>query len=355
MKKGKRRCNTERIFLSGGKVARVPRMNKLFPLLAALALPFSLGSVGLLGGCGGDKPPEAKTVVDVAPKTIDSDALALLPSGPIAIARIDAKAMFAAGSSGAELGKLATKFLPIGAETGFEASRDLSQVVAASYSLQGVDALSILSGTFDADKIQKTADSKTPLKGGGTLTAVPYAGNTIYTSKDLAFTVLSPKTAMAGTETAVRRALDRVREGIPTRSIPEVFATVLDGPTPITGVADFKKNPLGRVAVGPMVIPGTDGLQMIRLVGDFKSPGVNIAATATYDTEEHTQAGVAAAEKLAKLAKSAGAIAPVPKLQGFEAKAQKIDVIIKFAVDDRELTELLKFLPSVLGAPQDAQ
>lgn len=309
-------------------------------------------ALGLAVGCGGDKKKDVQSALDV-PKTIDSDALALLPSGPIAAARVDAKAMFAAGTSGAEIVKLATRFFPVGAEAGFDASRDLTQIVAASYSLQGVDALSILSGTFDADKIQKAAENKTPLKGGGTLTAVPYAGKTIYSSQGVAFCVLSGKTTVAGTETAVRRALDRVRDGLPSRAIPETFATTLDGPTPIAGVADFNKNPLGRVALGPLVLPGTDGLQMIRLVGDFKSPGVNIAATATYDNEEHTQAGVAGAEKLAKMVKGFAALAPVPKLQNFEAKPEKVDVIIKFAIDDHELTDLLKFLPQALGAPQE--
>jgi hypothetical protein len=315
------------------------------PLMVVLAFPAF--------GCGGDKKKDAETALSI-PKTIDSDALALLPSGPIAVARVDAKALFAAGGSGAEVTKLTARFFPVGQEAGFDAARDLTQIVAASYSLQGVDALSILSGTFDAAKIQKVADDKTPLKGGGTLTAVPYAGKTIYASQGASFCVLSPKTTLAGTETAVRRALDRVRDGVPARTLSDVFATTLDNAAPLTGVADFTKSPLGKVAVGPMVIPGTNGLQVIRLLGDFKPPGVNIAATATYDTEENTQAGAEGAKKLARIVAGLSSFAPVPKLQNFEAKPEKVDVLIKFAVDDAQLKDLLLALPGLLGAPEES-
>jgi hypothetical protein len=320
-------------------------MKNVFALSALM-----VGLTTLLA-CGGDKKKEAVTALE-APKSIDSDALALLPSGPIAVARVDAKAMFAAGGSGAEIAKLATKFFPMGPEAGFDATRDITQVVAASYSMQGVDALSILSGTFDEAKIKKVAEDKTPLKGGGTLSAVPYAGKTIYTSQGVAFAVLSGKTTVAGTDTAVKRALDRLRDGVPSRSLPDTFAATLDTDNPIRGVADFKKNPLGKVAVGPMVIPGTAGLEVLRLVGDFKSPGVNIAATATYDNEEHTLAGAEGAKKLARLVSGLSAFAPVPKLQNFEAKPEKIDVIIKFAVDDAELKTLLQALPGLLGGQE---
>src|SRR4051812_3368925 len=71
--------------------------------------------------CGSDpKTPENETGMDV-----DGDALALLPGDPLALAHVDAKAFYASGTVGAQIGVMAERLIPIGEEWGFEASRDI--------------------------------------------------------------------------------------------------------------------------------------------------------------------------------------------------------------------------------------
>jgi hypothetical protein len=309
-------------------------------LLALLAL--------VLFACGGKKVPEPNAASS-APKTLDSDPLALFPNGAIAIARVDSKALFAAGGSGAAVVKLAERFVPIGDEAGFSAARDLDALYIGSYSIQGVDGLSVLVGRFDAAKIQNAADKKTQLKGGGILVPSPYAGKTIYTANNVGFAVLSPKTVLGGTETAIRRALDRCRDGVPTRSLPALLTKTLETEGAHAALAaDFSSQPVPAISVGPMRIPGTDGLRVARVLIDFKSPGLNVAGTLSYDSDEHAQSGAEGLRKLVKLLNTFSAVAPVPKLQEFEAKAQATDMTTKFAVDDKALKELLVALPDLL-------
>jgi hypothetical protein len=307
-----------------------------------------LGVFGLLVACGGKKG-DTNSPSDV-PKTFDTDPLALLPSGAIGVARLDTKAMYAAGGSGAELGKLTERFIPIGEETGFSAPRDLETVYAGSYSLQGLDVIAVMVGKFDADKIQKAAEAKTKLKGGGVLVASPYAGRTIYTVSNFGFTVLTGRTVIAGTETAVRRALDRCRDGVPTRTLSEVMVKTLETEgAHIALAADLSAHPLPNISIGPLQLPGTQGLKVVRVLGDFKAPGLNIAGTLTYDTEANAQTGVEGLRKAAKFVSGLSAVAPVPRLDNFEAKADKVDVQAKFSVDDKALKDLLVALPGLLN------
>jgi hypothetical protein len=304
-------------------------------------------SIGL--ACGGNQKPEAETAAST-PKTLDSDPLALFPSGAIALARIDAKALFAAGGSGAALAKLAERFVPIGDEAGFSAPRDLDAVYAGSYSMQGLDGLAVLVGRFDAAKIQKAADDKTQLKGGGVFVASPYAGKTLYTVNSVGFTLLTPHTALGGTETAIRRALDRCRDGVPARALPVLITKTVETESAQGALAaDLSAHPIGSLSLGPMAVPGTQGLKVARVLVDFKAPGLNVVGTLSYDNDEHALAGVDGLKKIAKLLSTFSAVAPVPKLQEFDAKAQASELTAKFSVDDKALKELLVALPTLLN------
>ena len=94
------------------------------------------------------------------------DALALLPGNAIAAGTVDARAFFGSQTFGADLAKLVEKYVPIGAEAGFQASRDVDRVTFASYSYQGIDVAAIVIGRFDSAKIKQVAASQTPTKGG---------------------------------------------------------------------------------------------------------------------------------------------------------------------------------------------
>src|SRR5436305_786103 len=126
----------------------------------------ALAALGLVAACGGGNK-DSVTPTGGEAKAIDSDPAALLPSGAMILVRVDSKAMFASNSVGGQLGQLAERFMPIGEEAGFRASRDVDSTLVGAYSLQGADAVAVLSGTFDEKKIADVAASHTPTKGGG--------------------------------------------------------------------------------------------------------------------------------------------------------------------------------------------
>lgn len=295
--------------------------------------------------CGGNKNGDAKGAAE-AQKTLEADPIALFPSGPLALGRLDVKAMFAAGASGAEGVKIVDRYFPMGAEAGFSLAKDVDTIYVGSYALQGIDVLVAAIGRFDEAKIKQASEQHTALKGGGTLTATPYANHTIYSASKVSFSILSDKVALVGTDGAVRRGLDRLRDGIPARTVTGFMADTLASDGAAFAVA---------ADLGPQIqsirIPMLDlkGLKVIRVLGDFKAPGMNIAGTLTYDTDENATNGVANLNKAAKMAAGLSTFAPIPKLQGLEIKADKTDVQVKFGVDDKQLKELLVTLPGLLG------
>ena len=296
--------------------------------------------------CGGNKNADAKSASE-APKTLEGDPIALFPSGPLAMGRLDVKAMFAAGASGAEGVKIVDRYFPMGPEAGFSLSKDVDTIYVGSYALQGVDVLVAAVGRFDEAKIKAASEQHTTLRGGGTLTPTPYANHTIYSANKVSFSILSDKVALVGTDGAVRRGLDRLRDGIPARTVTGFMADTLVSEGAAFAVA---------ADLGPQIqsirIPMLDlkGLKVIRVLGDFKTPGINIAGTLTYDTDENATHG---AENLGKAAKMAAGLssfgAPIPKRQGLEIKADKTDVQVKFGVEDKQLKDLLVTLPGLLG------
>src|SRR5438874_1966122 len=90
-----------------------------------LAVGVVLSACGPKEGDGGAKASEQAQPLD--------DALALLPGGAIAVGTIDARAFYGSQTFGADLARLTEKYVPIGDEAGFKASRDVDRVTFASY------------------------------------------------------------------------------------------------------------------------------------------------------------------------------------------------------------------------------
>src|SRR5262249_27019807 len=151
------------------------------------------------------KTPTTETGMD--------DAFALLPGSAIAVGTVDGRAFFASKTFGSELAKLVEKYLPLGQEAGFQASRDVDRVTFASYAFQGIDAAAVIIGRFDEAKIKQVALQHTPTKNGGMLVASQYAGRNVYTVSNVGFTILSPTKAIAGSESGIRRVLERIKDG----------------------------------------------------------------------------------------------------------------------------------------------
>src|SRR5688572_3685837 len=188
-----------------------------------------------IAGCGGGDKPEAKT--PAAENTGMEDAFALLPGNAIAVGTVDARAFFGSKSFGSELAKLVEKYVPVGQEAGFQASRDVDRVTWASYSYQGVDAAAVVIGRFDEAKIKQAALQKTPTRTGGLVVASQYAGRDVYTVNNVGFTILSNTKAIAGTESGIRRVLERIKDGRVKRDIAKWMIDTVETPGAAAAVA----------------------------------------------------------------------------------------------------------------------
>jgi hypothetical protein len=219
---------------------------------------------------------------------VDRDPLALLPGDAVGLGYFSATELYRADFGG-RIKSLGPKFLPIPGAANFDPARDLNSVYWGLYSMQGIDAVAIASGTFDAPAIERAASGGQPTPLGVPLVKSSYAGRVLYTARNIGFTVLTPKTVLVGNETGIRRALDRIQDGRVSRQVPAWALDLLEQPTaPFCGAVDLKSHPLSAAAASSA--PFLAGLERVRVVGNFEPPGVNLAGTAVYaDLEQAAQ------------------------------------------------------------------
>jgi hypothetical protein len=300
--------------------------------------------------CGGGNKDTVTPKAADAVRPIDDDPIALLPSGPMVLAKVDAKAMFASGSVGGQLGQIAERLLPIGDEAGFKASRDLETTYVAGYSLTGADVAAVLRGAFDEDRIKQVAANHTATKGGGALVSSEYGGRALYTVNNVGFTVLSKRTVLAGTETMIRRAIDRIKDGTAVRSQPKWMLDTVDTPnTAFAAAVDLATQSIGSASIGMVPLPWVRGLKAARVIGNFHDPGLNIAGTLTYPDGNAAQA---ASDDLKRTAGMANLLAVIgaPQLKNLDVKPNNADVQVSFAVDDAALRMFAGMVANYLPA-----
>ncbi|MBX3263230.1 MAG: hypothetical protein KIS78_24325 [Labilithrix sp.] len=298
----------------------------------------------LLVACGGDKKEAKAPAVD---NGMD-DALALLPGNAIAVGTVDARAFFGSQTFGSEVAKLAEKYLPIGEEAGFQASRDVDRITWASYSYSGIDAAAIVIGRFDEAKIKEAALKQTPTKGGGMLVTSQYAGRDVYTINNVGFTVLSSTKAIAGTESGIRRVLERIKDNRVKRDIAPWMLETVETPGAASALAgDFATQPMPAEAVRQIPVPFIQSMKALRLLLTFKEPGLQIAGSLTYPDE---QGAGTASEHVKQVANQAKWLALIGvKVQNVDVKTDKQDVQVTLEVDDQSLRQVLASAPAWLG------
>jgi hypothetical protein len=307
-------------------------------------------SAALTISCGGGNENAAVVAPSgMTPDRIDADPLALLPSPAVAVANFDARAFFGSSSLGPQIARLTEQVVPVGEEAGFVPSRDVDRVVVGSYAVQGFDVVAVVVGRFDAAKIAHVADEKTPTKGGAVLVASDYAGRKIYTVSNVGFSVLTARTALVGTETAIHRALDRIHDGTAKNDVTPWMLDTINTPNAAAAVAaDFASQPIATVAVGALPLPWLKGLKAVRVLADFKAPGMHVAGTLSYS--EPAQAtkggdGIRAISRIASLAAIAGA---VPKIRDLSIETKDADVQCSFALDEEGMRKVAAVLPQVV-------
>lgn len=299
----------------------------------------------LFVACGGNKDEGPKT--PKADSNMD-DAFALLPGNAIAVGSVDARVFFGSKSFGSELTKLVEKYLPIGQEAGFQASRDVDRVTFASYSYQGIDAAAIVIGRFDEPKIKQVVAQKTPLKGGGVLVASQYAGRDVYTINNVGFTILSPTKAIAGTESGIRRVLERIKDNRVKRDIAPWMLETVETPGAAVAVAgDFATQPMPAEAMRQVPVPFLQSMKAMRLLLTFKEPGVQLASSLTYPDATGASTASEHVKQVANMSKWLTLMGI--KIQNVDVKVEKQDVQLKLDVDDQSLRQLLASAPQWLG------
>jgi hypothetical protein len=298
-------------------------MRSLRPLFLATLLGLS----ALAPACGGGAPTitPAKGPHELSQADIDADPTVLLPPDAVAVATVDARAAFTRKGVGDRLSEVVGKLVPVGDEAGFSAPRDLDRVTAAAYSTQGADVAAILTGRFDVDKIAAAARNHTTLRGGGTLVESTYAGRTVYTVANVGFTVLSPRTALAGTETGIRRALDRVRDGRLERSLPKWVQETLDAKAAFAGAGDFTGATVQAANVAGFDVPFAHGAKSAKVVGKWqppadgpvdvtkgtRAPGIDLSAEIVYGDEAQARQGADGLRKALALVAAVSAVSSV--------------------------------------------
>lgn len=261
----------------------------------ALAVVATLASLAPLGcSSGGELTPIVGQNVDAA--TIDKDPIALLPSAPILFGYVDTATLFQT-SLGPDVANVVTKILPLGPESNFDPKRDVTRIYAGIYAMQGADFAAVIQGNFDVDAIKRAMDAKAITMNGAPVVKSKYAEQDLYTVQNLGFTILTTHTALSGNETGMRRTLDRLRFGKLERSVPPWmidFAATQGASFALAG--DMTGQAPADAA--SKSLPFLVGLKNVRILGNFKSPGVNMAGTLSYPDPQSAQA---AADALAKL------------------------------------------------------
>jgi hypothetical protein len=280
-----------------------------------------LSTVLACSACGGAGHPQTPSALTA--DQIDADPIALLPPSPIAVVDVDARAFYASGSVGAQLAALSEKAIPLGDESGFQASRDVDRVVAAAYGSQ---------------------------KAGSAITESDYAGHHVFTVAGGGVSILTPKTALAGTQAAVRRALDRIAAAKTTRELPSWMLDTLGTPNAAAAAAVDFSQPVTSAALGSIPLPAAKGVKTLRAVADFKPPGMHVALTLEYADAATATSAASSLKQAVSLEGLAAMTGLVPKLQQVSIAAAGANVQASFAVDETAMKKLAALLPQLASA-----
>jgi hypothetical protein len=310
----------------------VRRIAAAVVLLVAVACKHNEGDSVVVTGDGTRLSSEA----------IDKDPLALLPKDPVMLAWVDARGFFASPLGG-EANRLTAKYFPLGQDAGFVASRDLQSLVGGVYSLSGVDVVFVAKGDFHPEMIKAVAERQVAAAGAVPLIHSRYAGNDVYTAGNLGLTAVTTHTLLLGSQTGMRRALDRIRDNRLTREAPEWMAKLIEQPQAALVLAgDTSSRP--ELAALAKTTPFLAGLSSFRILGNFQPPGLNFAGTLSYLSEESARTG---AESLRNAGQMAGALnlfaifglsSPLRKL---EVNTQGTDTMFVSAFDAEGVAQLL--------------
>lgn len=283
---------------------------------------------------------------------IDSDPLALLPGGAITVGVLDLEALFAS-QFGDKLLEVAKRRAPVPEAAGYDPKRDLKKAYFGVYSMQGADVAGVALGTFDLQKIEAAADGVQKTPQGVPVTKTTYAGRALYTADSVGFTILTTRTALFGNQTGIRRSLDRIKDGTAKRELLPWGSKVLaQQNVPFAFGSNLKENPVPNAL--RTRLPFLDGVETLSVVGNFASPGVNLAGTLVYPDEAAARVG---ASKVGETRAMLDTYTPFLSLLGIPQPVRKLeaDAVGKeghfvAGIDAVAFSALLSRLDDLIGA-----
>jgi hypothetical protein len=184
-----------------------------------------------------------------------------------------------------------------------------------------------------------------------------YGHYDIYTVANVGFALLTPRTILSGNETGMRRALDRLRYG---KLEPSLAPWMLE----LLGEQDAAFVMLGDLSSQGVVsafgdrMPFVKDLTLLRVLGNFQPPGMNVVGSLTYGSEESAADGAAGLAQIKDLAYLASLLATwgfggrMPEMQ---VAQQGTNVAFATSFDATTVSVLLGFiaqLTTVGSAPR---
>jgi hypothetical protein len=286
---------------------------------------------------------------------IDADPAALLPYGSVMVANLDAK-QIANSTAGGDLIALSERVLPFAKEIDFEIKRDLDRVYVGMYSFSGADLLAVMSGRFDAAKLEAAANKglNTPF---GVVVASTYSNRRIYTVANVGFTVLSNKTALVGSEAAMRRALDRIQMGTVKREMaPWMGDWCSQNGYAVLIASDVTKQSFGKTITS--FIPWIQGVQYVRVRGRFNpDSSYGMSGALTYPDPQKAQAAASGFQSLRNGLVSMAALKLLgidPLVRNAVVQAQGNDFQFSTVLDEKQTRQMIKLLTDWAGSGMPA-
>jgi hypothetical protein len=180
----------------------------------------------------------------------------------------------------------------------------------------------------------------------------------MYVADQVAMSILTDETMVFGTQLGVRRVLERVEEGRLSRNLPLWYEALLE-----EGAAQFQ---LG-IDLDSQPIPAAfgdklaflEGLRAARLLGNFKSPGVNVAGTLTYSepkrAREAAEELASAREDLGKYALLFAALNIPQPIERLDARAADKETQIAVELEGEAVAKILDNMSQFASGGEAAQ
>jgi hypothetical protein len=259
-------------------------------LLRGLALALALVLPVAAAGCG---KKESIVAVGEGKKLsaaeIDADPVALLPGGAVFLWQTDVKALLNS-SLGPSTLRTTQALVPLTPEMNFDPKRDLRKLYGAGYSMQSADFAMIAQGDFQPEAIKQVAERGGLSAAGRPFKKTSYGGNDLYLTGDVGFVVLTSHSLLLGNPAGLRRSLDRIRDARVRREIPDWVDELLRTSGAEVAIAGDVAGQSVSAAVAEQA-PFVKKLSKVRILGDFKDPGLNLTGALSYDDAQAATSG----------------------------------------------------------------